>query len=186
MRKTAGPCRWLAPQTWSVLDFIRTDLRTLRIHRHGKRAGPGAQGGRMATPATGPAPIACRMKAGIHFYRRTGQPAWKEHLISTLAERTIKRLAFFTRPPAIFRHPPSPDCFAIVSRDALISKQGRRERSQRLFKTIDISPTTPACRDTPFTVKAAGSVPSGCSKQSSSKAAASEGPRRTFFSTLRI
>ena len=122
MGKTAGPCRWLAPQTWSVLDFIRTDLRTLRIHRHGKRAGPGAQGGRMATPATGPAPIACRMKAGIHLYRRTGQRAWKEHLISTLTEeRTLKTVDVF--------HPPAP------ARNALFSKQGRRKHSQRLFKT---------------------------------------------------
>ena len=27
----ASPYRCLAPQTWSVLDFIRTDLRTLRL-----------------------------------------------------------------------------------------------------------------------------------------------------------
>jgi hypothetical protein len=25
------PCRYLAPQTWSVLDFVRTNLRTLRL-----------------------------------------------------------------------------------------------------------------------------------------------------------
>jgi hypothetical protein len=29
--ETAGPYRCLAPQTWSVLDVVRTDLRTVRL-----------------------------------------------------------------------------------------------------------------------------------------------------------
>ena len=29
--ETAWPCRWLGSATWSVLDFVRTDLRTVRL-----------------------------------------------------------------------------------------------------------------------------------------------------------
>jgi hypothetical protein len=31
MGEAARPYHCLAPQTWSVLDFVRTDLRTLRL-----------------------------------------------------------------------------------------------------------------------------------------------------------
>jgi hypothetical protein len=58
MGETAAPCRCLAPQTWFVLDFVRTDLRTLRLAI-----------GQEATTATGPCTPRKSREATIHLHQ---------------------------------------------------------------------------------------------------------------------
>ena len=84
MGETAWSCPCLAPQTCSVPDSVRTELRTLRLaiaaweEGASRRAGGGRV--RMATAATGPAPS---QVADGHPNSPTGEEgneqAWREH-----------------------------------------------------------------------------------------------------------
>ena len=86
MGETAWSCPCLAPQTCSVPDSVRTELRTLRLaiaaweEGASRRAGGGRV--RMATAATGPCTHR-KSQEGHHassYAREENKRAWREHL----------------------------------------------------------------------------------------------------------
>ena len=76
MGKTALPCHYLAPPTWSVPYFVGTDLRTERLAiACDKRSGRQS----MQSPQRqGPAPIASRNQSAIHVSVKGDERAWKD------------------------------------------------------------------------------------------------------------